>query len=319
MTLDASRSRRRTGGLLAAAALAGTILVACGPGTGAGTPRPTDPRVILSNAITATAALPSFRLHGELVASVGALLGGPNNATMTGALDADVDLATRQFAGRVTSTMPANLGGNGGAAQRQVADIILTRDAAFSRDSQTGRWTKSSSGLGNGGPTNAEVATMISNLLSNPAMTFELQDATPCTLGTCDHVIAHIDGQTLANAIGALSGAPAGANAAGLVPDFDVDVRVDQASGVISELRTSIAMAGTSEQILVTLSNPGEPVQIAAPPAALVDDFSNGFNGGGGGGVGPVPTIGPAESMILDEVGNELESAMPGEPLPSLP
>ena len=164
-------------------------------------------------------------------------------------------------------------------------------------------------GLG-GGPTNTQIATMIANLLSNPSITYELLESSPCTLGTCDHVLAHIDGQTLAAALGPLLGVPMDQGSAQVIPSFNIDVLVDQASSVVSELRTEISMQGSSERILVTLSNPGQPVQIAAPPLALTDDFGADFGGGG---------IGPTETTILEEVGNELETDEPGFPQPSVP
>jgi len=215
--------------------------------------------------------------------------------------------------------MPQGLGGNGGNggnAFAQQVDMIVTTTATFTRDSQTGRWQKIPAGAGGGfagGPTNVQVATMIANLLSNPAITYELLEASPCTLGTCDHVLAHIDGQTLAAALGPLLGVPMDAASAQMIPSFDVDVMVDQATSVVSELRTQISMQGSSERILITLSNPGQPVQIAPPPPALVDDIGVNFGGNGG------QTIGPAESTILEEVGNDLESDEPGFPEPSAP
>ena len=324
MTVGTRTTRiRRAGPSAVVAVLLGALLAACGNGPGGGTPRPTDPRVVLSNAIAATAALPTLRLHAELVANVGALVGGPATAVMKGALDADIDLATRQLVARTTSTTP-NLNGNGnavGAAQQQVSDMIITQTASFNRDSQTGRWSKFPSNLAVG-PTNAQIATMISNLLSNPAMTFELKDAASCTLGTCDHVIAHIDGATLGPALGALRGGPATAGIGMAIPNFDIDVLVDQSTSVISELRTGLSMGGTSDQVLLQISNPGQPVQIAPPPAAITDDVGANFGGGGGVGAFPAPTpmpLGPEESMILDEVGNQLESAMPDGPAPSIP
>lgn len=289
---------RRIGALLLASAVA---LAACGGG-GSGTPRPTDPRQILTNAIAATAALPTLRLHAEIAASMGAAL-GQGNAVMKAAIDADVDLATRQLAARTTTQTPANPGGNG-AAQQQVSDIIVTQAATFNRNSQTGRWSKIPVGIGgglSGGPTNAQIAQMITNLLSNPSITYELKDAAPCTLGTCDHVIAHIDGPSLAAALGGLLGVPLDAATGTSIPNFDVDVLVDQATSVISELRTAISMAGSSEQILVTLSNPGQPVQIAPPPPALTDDLGANFGGGGNGG------------------GSDFATAMPIQPEPSIP
>jgi hypothetical protein len=312
VALSGASNIRRRAALPAAVLIAALALAACGDAKG-GTPRPTDPRQILVNAIGATAALPTLRLHAEVIANVGGLVGQGNDAIKMG-IDADVDLATRQFAGRSTTQMPQNLGGNG-VAMQQVSDVIVTTTATFNRDSQTGRWQKFPTGMGGGfagGPTNAQVATMIANLLSNPAITFDLLEASSCTLGTCDHVVAHIDGQTLGAALGPLLGVPLDQATQQQIPSFNVDVMVDQASSVVSELRTEISMQGTSARILVSLSNPGQPVQIAPPPAALTDDFGANFGGGG-------MVIGPAESTILETVGNELPTDPPAFPEPSTP
>jgi hypothetical protein len=314
VALSGASNVRRRAALLAAVLIAALALAACGDGKG-GTPRPTDPRQILVNAIGATAALPTLRLHAEVVANVGGLVGQGNDAMKMG-IDADVDLATRQFAGRSTTQMPQNLGGNG-VAMQQVSDVIVTSTATFNRDSQTGRWQKFPMGMGGGfagGPTNAQIATMIANLLSNPAITFDLLEASSCTLGTCDHVVAHIDGQALGAALGPLLGVPLDQATQQQIPSFNVDVMVDQASSVVSELRTEISMQGTSARVLVSVSNPGQPVQIAPPPAALTDDFGANFQNLGGGQV-----VGPAESSILEQVGNELQTEEPAFPEPSAP
>ena len=309
---DAATGRRRVG-WLASALIGAVALAACGDAKG-GTPRPTDPRQILVNAIGATAALPTLRLHAEVVANMGGFA-GQGNAAVTMGVDADVDLATRQFAGRTTTQMPANLAGNGVPLQ-QVSDVIVTTTATFNRDSQTGRWQKFPMGMGGaigGGPTNAQIATMIANLASNPAITFELLDAASCTLGTCDHVLAHIDGQTLAGALGPLLGVPLDQAAQQQIPSFDVDVLVDQATSVISELRTEFSMQGTSARILVSVSNAGQPVQIAPPPPALTDDFGANFGSDGG------QVIGPAESSIVVEVGDGVPTEEPAFAEPSAP
>ena len=272
--------------------------------------------MILANAIAATAALPTLRMHAEIAATAPAMLGaGANGGAVKVTIDADIDLATRQVVARTT----ASGGGNGGVAQDQVSEMVVTRAASFTRNGQTGRWSKFPSNLA-AGPTNVQIATMVSNLLSNPAMSAELAEAGSCTLGTCDHVIVHIDGATLGSAIATLNGVPVDAANQAMFPSFDVDVLVDQATSVISELRTSINAAGMTEQVLVQVSNPGQPVQIAAPPAALTDDFGVdlGADFDGSGIATPMP-IAPAESAILEEVGNELESDLPGEPLPSTP
>ena len=309
---DGPIRRPRTRQLAIALLSVGALAAACGPGSGP--PRPTDPRQILVQAITATAALPTLRLHAEVSANFGGA-GGMANVPMRMALDADVDLATRQLAGRATTQVPQNLGGVGGAGGQQVSDTIVTTTATFSRNGQSGRWSKIPSGMGggiSGGPTNAQIATMLTNLLSNPAIGLELREASACSLGTCDHVLAHIDGQTLGAAIGPLLGMPLDATGAS-IPSFDIDVLVDQSTSVISELRTQIAIAGTTEQIFLSVSNPGQPVQIVPPPPALTDDFGANFGGGSSGGFGPAP------SPILEQVGSELPTTMPSaaERLPS--
>jgi hypothetical protein len=309
VAMSGAPTGRRRAGWLASALIGALALAACGDAKG-GTPRPTDPRQILVNAIGATAALSTLRLHAEVVANVGAIV-GQGNAAMTMGFDADVDLATRQFAGRSTTQVPPNLGGNGVAFQ-QVSDIIVTTTATFNRDSQTGRWLKFPMGMGGGrgaGPTHAQIASMIASLASNPSITFELLDAASCTLGTCDHVLAHIDGQTLAAALGPLLGVPLDQASQQQIPSFNVDVLVDQATSVVSELRTEISMQGTSARILVSVSNPGQPVQIAPPPPALTDDFGANF---GGGGIGPAPTI-------LETVGDEVPTEEPAFAEPSAP
>ena len=289
---------------LGAVLIASTLgLAAC---SGAGTPRPTDPRTILIDAVGATAALPTLRLHGEIAANSGAI-GGQANA-MTIAFDADVDLATRQFAARTTTQMPQNLG----VGVQQVSELIVTTTATFNRDQRTGRWLKFPTGPGGGlggVPANVQIATMIQTLLSDPSTTLVLGEAGSCTLGTCDRVVAHIDRQTLGAALGQLFGMPVDASSATTIPNLEIEVLVGQSSSVISEMRTQISLAGTSARILLTIANPGQPIQIAPPPAAITDDLGANF---GGGAIGPAPT--PAES-----VGGEIATPAPLEPEPSLP
>ena len=281
------RRRMSAWAVLAVASALG--LVACGGPSGP--PRPTDPRQILVTAIAATASLPTLRLHGEIVADMGPGAPGQTAGVEMVTLDADIDLATRQFVGRATILVPG-VAGVGNPAQI-VNDVIVTRTATFNRDSQTGRWSKvPTSGID--GPTNVQIATMLSSLLSNPTTTYDLREASACSLGTCDHVIAHIDGPSLGVALGGLLGAQLDAATQASIPNFVVDVLVDQATSVISELRTQISMGGSSEQILLQLTNPGQPVQILPPLAALTDDF-----GGDGGQVelGATPAPVPAESI----------------------
>ena len=275
----AAGRRFGAGALLLAGSLAAAACT-----TGSGSPRPTDPRQILVSAIGVTAALPTVRLHGELIADMGPAA-GVARARVTGSADAAVDLVGRQLTMHATTSMPT--GANNVQAAPQVSDIILTRTAVFNRDAQTGRWRKNATSGFAGGPTNAQLATMLANLMSNPAITFELGEAGPCSLGTCDHVVAHIDGATLAPALGPLLGVPLDSASSQSIPSFDVDVRVDQATSVISEVRTTISSGGATEQLFLSVSDPGGPIQIAPPPPALVDDFTNNF----GQGIAPEPSI----------------------------
>ena len=307
--------RRVTGAALATM----LVVAACGGGPGGGTPRPTDPRQILVEAVGATAAVQTLHLHIEAGATMGGF--GMGNDRVMSSMDLDIDLATRQLAGRARTQMPGmpqNGIGNGQVPAIQVSDVIVTRTATFNRDSDTGRWRKSpGSGLGER-PTNAEIGTMVSNLLSNPAVTFERADAGSCTLGNCDHVIAHIDGQTLAAALGPMLGMPMDSTSAQVIPSFDVDVLVDQATSVISELRTGYSMQGTTFQALLQVSALGAPVQISEPPAALTDDFGGFPAGGVDFGSGGME---PDASAILEQVGNEILTPEPlfSEPPSSAP
>jgi hypothetical protein len=287
----AAAPTRRAVALVAAGALALSVVAACG---GSASPRPTDPRQILTDAIRTTASVPTLKLHAEVTSTFGGGFGA-QGGQMTMALDADVDVASRQFAGRATTRMPAELT-NGAVA------------ATFNRDGQNGRWMKMGSAGINGGPTNAEIATMITNLLSNPSVTLELAEAAPCSLGTCDHVIAHVDGAGISAALAPLLGVPVDAVMGQAIPTFDIDVLIDQATSVISELRTQLSMQGSGTALFLSISNPGQPVQIVAPPPALTDDMGAGFGGGFGGAFG-----GGQVTTILETVGGEIAPA----PLPA--
>jgi hypothetical protein len=56
------------------------------------------------------------------------------------------------------------------------------------------------------------------------------------------------------------------------IPAVDLDVRVDQATSVASEVRFEVSLLGSSTSVLLAISNPGEPFQIVPPAPALVDD-----------------------------------------------
>jgi hypothetical protein len=292
------RAVRRRAAVAFAAALAIPILAA-GCSEAARSPRPTDPHVIVTDAVKATAALPSVRLHLEMVSTIAAGAFGGNVAGRTSSvIDADVDLATRQLAGRTTSTMTG--GGAMFAGQgAQTADVIVTANETFVRPG-AGRWTKSGGGGLQIGPSNAAIVTAIVGLLDDPRVTYELAEGVECSLGPCDHVIVHVSGPAAFAAMAGLAGMPNDAAAAAGVPNVDLDVRVAQSNSVIGELRLGFSMGGQSTQVLVALTNPGEPVQIVAPPPALVDDMTGG-----------------QVNKILETVGDEIATPVPD--LPSEP
>jgi hypothetical protein len=300
---------------------AAILLAACG---GPAETRPTDPREILVQAVAATARLTTLRLHIEVVSEMGGGFDGPANGpqmamSMKMALDVDVDLPTRQLAGRTTVQFPQMGNGMGGPGE-QVSEVIVLQAATFTRNGQNGRWMKIPAGVGGvfgGGPTNDQIATMLTEFASNPAVGIEVREASPCTLGTCDHIVAHVAGRDFGRMLGLLFGAPMDVANGQVIPNVVVDMLVDQATSVFSEARMAVSMDGTSTSILITLSNLGQNVQIVAPPPALVDDdnMGGGFDGGG------MPAPVPAPTTILEEVGGQLEtpSPMDPEPPPSAP
>jgi len=250
------------------------VIIGCDSGTSA---RPTDPREILANGIRTTAALPTLRLHAELGTDMGRAGGQLGNGKVTIAFDADLDLAGRQLAGRTTVQVPAGLGG--GPLGNQVTDLIVTRDTSFQRQGPApvgaGHWTKMAGGLG-GGPTNAAVANALLQLLADPANLLELRGSATCSLGTCDDIAVRVDGGAMGRTLIPLLGPPGAP-----IPSFNGEVLVDQATGVISEVRFAFATNGMQQTFLIQVSNPGAAVVIAPPPPDQVDDFGLGSGGGG--------------------------------------
>ena len=303
-----SRVRGSAHRSLTAAFLAGmTAILAAACNTPAAS-RPSDPRAIAVDAVAATAAVTTLRLHIE-VATTTAAAGNQAAGRTSVTVDADVDLPTRQFAGSAAMQMAPMQGGIGGPL-RQVSDVIVTSTATFDRDSSTGRWRKFPTNPGGGfcgGPTNAEIAAAVAKIVADPSTRFEAGEAASCTLGTCDRVIVRVPGASLGVALGALFGVPVDqALGQAAIPDVDVDVLVDQATSIISEVRAGFTTQGTTVQILLALSNPGQPVQIVPPPPALTDDF-----GANGGFDRPVPV-----ETTLEEVGATLPPSDPESPEP---
>jgi hypothetical protein len=129
----------------------------------------------------------------------------------------------------------------------------------------------------------------------------ELDEPAACSLGTCYHVVATAPGDTAVQAIGAAMGSADTPNGVAM-PALTFDVLVDQATGLMSEVRFSATFQGTTNQLALLFSNPDLVVQIVAPPPGLTDDLDvnigGGFRGGGVPPAEPAPTPVGTESPV---------------------
>jgi hypothetical protein len=211
-------------------------------------------------------------------------------------LDLDLDLATRNYAGRSVS-------GVGGVDQ--TSEVISVDGKQFTRNPPDARWTQFPNfGGGPVFPTNDVVVAAIRALIEGGGTGLTLADPQPCGDATCYHVIAELNKaatwQLLAPIVvgGPASGPPP--------PDFPVpalaiDMLVDQATRALLVAKTTLVTQGISVDLAVTLSNHDVEVLIAPPPPGMVDQMNNGFGGGGvitdvGDEVTPAPEPASAES-----------------------
>ena len=261
----------------------------------------TDPHEILVSGIRTTAALSYIRIHADLkVSSIGG--GGAVGAgDFQLVLDVDLDVRHGQRAGRIATKGPAGMAENGPPGQRaDVQEFITMLDASYMRNGGAARWTRTRGPNSDPGPTNAQFAS-IEALLANPGVKLELGDPVACSLGTCYHVVATAPGDIAVQAIAAAMGA--GDRSAGVaMPPLAFDVLVDQTTGLISEVRFSATVQGTTNQVALLFSNPDLVVQIVAPPPGLTDDLDvnigGGFRGGGVPPAEPAPTPVGTESPV---------------------
>jgi hypothetical protein len=276
--------------LFATAAVVAIMLaaVACQPTSNAGQPILTDPGEIVMAGVNSTANL--HTVHARFDVSFGR--GGIGVAGGQSIAEADIDLDTRSFATRSVSA------GQGGPDQ--VSEMINVGGQQFSRTPPDTRWTTFPNMGGQQAlPSDAEVVAAIASTVDSAHAVLHLADAEPCGEATCYHVIAELDAEATWQLIGPLlmGGArneppPAGFN----MPPITVHVLVDQASRALVAVNTAISLQGMSVTVAVGLSNHDVPVQIVAPPPALVDNVN--LEGGGGVAVpAPVPAQPvPAES-----------------------
>jgi len=280
-------ARPRSALAAAAAVAAGIVLVVGGCTSTPPVRILTDPHEILVTAIRTTASLSYIRLHADFKVRPVNVAGDRPNVQMS--IDVDIDVTRRQRVGRVVSQAG---GGPGGQAPEQpnVQEFITLVDASYSRTGGFGRWTKVTNDPNRRpeGPTSAGFAA-IESLLAKPGVTLELREAASCSLGTCYHVIATVDDELALQAIGSAIGQPTGGNQS--LPPFAFDLLIDQATGLLSEVRFEVVADGTSNQLVAVFSNPNLVFQIGAPPPELVDVEGAGNDGGFGN---PVPAATPA-------------------------
>jgi hypothetical protein len=268
-----------------AAAVVATMLaaLACQPTSNASQPILTDPGEIVMAGVNSTAAL--HTVHARFDVNVGVVGGQPIGAQSIA--DVDIDLDTRNFATRSVSA------GQGGPDQ--VSEMINVGGQQFMRTPPDTRWTTfpNMGGVQQPFPSNAEVVAAIASTVESAHAVLQLADAEPCGEATCYHVIAELDAEATWQLLGPLmmGGAaneppPAGFN----MPPITLHVLVDQASRALVAVNTAISLQGMSITLAVSLTNHDVPVQIVAPPPALVDNMN--LEGGGGFAV-PAPVAAP--------------------------
>ena len=262
--------------------------LACQPTSNAGQPILTEPGEVLMAGVSSTAAL--HAVHARFDVSFGVVGGQPMGAQSIA--DVDIDLDTRNFATRNVSS------GQGGPDQ--VSEMISVGGQQFTRTPPDTRWTTFPN-MGGGQqalPSNPEMVALIASTVDSAHVVLHLADPEPCGEATCYHVIAKLDAEATWQLLGplimggaAIEPPPAGFN----LPPITLHVLVDQASRALVAVNTAISLQGMSITLAVSLTNHDVPVQIVAPPPALVDNVN--LEGGGGVAVpAPVPAPVPAES-----------------------
>ena len=283
----------------AVVALAALAALACQP-TANGQPLLTDPSDILKSGIQSTAAPLAVHARVELSLQVAAPQGGGGQAFNSRSLvDIDVDLATRNLAARSTTSM-------GQGMPDQASDIILFDGRQFTRNGADTRWTQfPNNGVAPSFPTNDELAQLITTVIDGGNATVDLADHETCGDSTCYHVVVQLDPAATWQILSPiLAGGPAtGPPPAGAtIPPLTLDVLIDQSTRVIVGVNTVFSSQGTATALALTLTNHDVPVQIAPPPANLVDQMGNNV-GGGGVVVGgePIPAAAPTPMPVPQE------------------
>jgi hypothetical protein len=307
------RQRSLRVALFVAIALAAAV-AGCGPATGE---ELSDPRDILARTIRATAQLRTVDLRLEFRTRDGglALPAGPGNG---GTLEAQIDLVATELSGRVTD-----------AAGAEQGRFILVDGSLFT-STPAGRWTQNvipggdvpnpalfflarGGGLpGGGGP---DYFAILSQAVAEPGLDVRLAANEDCRPGRCYRTLITIPpaqvwplGIQLLG-LDAMPGFQPEAPDLADVPAIALSVLTDARTLRLEDLALSVSMDGSTVDLLLSLRNHDAGLQIAPPPADLVDPgFDFGGVGGGDGGFGPpiAPMPAPAEPVPV-----------PVEPAPS--
>jgi hypothetical protein len=266
---------------LVAVAIA-TILatIGCQPSSN-GQPLLTDPSEIVMAAVRSTAALQTVhaRLDVTYQGQPGQQPGDlPANQANSGrsTIELDIDLTTRNFAGRSVSS---NQGG-----PEQASEVIFVGGQQFTRNLPAARWTQ----FPNFGgqlpfPSNEVLVAGITSVIEGGGVNLQLADAEACGEATCYHVVADLSPTATWQLLGPIfMGAPAsGPPPDGLnLPPVTLHLLVDQASRALIVANTALTIQGMSVSLAINLTNHDAPILIGPPPAGLVDKMD--MNGGGG-------------------------------------
>jgi hypothetical protein len=269
---------RRAGAAVAIAAL--VVAVACEPAAPA-LPLLTDPTEVVMAGIRSTAAL--HAVHARF--DIGFTMPGGGGGTDGQTIEIDADLDTRSFAGRGVSSSA-----NGADS---LSEFIAVGGWQFSRNPPDERWTSfQNAQAGVPFPSNDEIVATISALVDGDGVAIRLADPDACGDSTCYHAIVDLDGDATWELLApVLVGAPGnGPPPDGIViPPLTIDLYIDQASRALIAANTAFTIQGTALRLSIVLSNHDVPVQIVAPPPALIDRLD--MNNVGGGF--PEATVGP--------------------------
>jgi hypothetical protein len=276
---------------LAVAALTVLAAIACQP-TANGQPLLSNPSEILKSGIQSTAALRAVHARVELSLQVAPPQGGDGGAFNSRSLvEIDVDLTTHNVAARSTTS-------TGQGMPDQASDMILFDGRQFTRNAADTRWTQfPNDGVAPSFPTNDELAALLTAVIDGGNATLDLADHETCGDSTCYHVVVQLDPAATWQILSPiLAGGPAtGPPPAGAtIPPLALDVLIDQSTRLIVGVNAVVSSQGTTTALALTLTNHDVPVQIAPPPANLVDQMGN--NVGGGGivvGGEPIPAAAP--------------------------